>query len=104
MIGGFTMKHNNNIPKEKMKMALESGKVKVIQDNFSGALKRARATARVTQRQLSDQTGIPLPSIRAWEQGKVLPNFDNMEILLSFFKRHYCHKPLEAEYIKSKGQ
>jgi transcriptional regulator with XRE-family HTH domain len=48
---------------------------------FKDELKRARLSASLTQRALSDLTGIPLGSIKNWERGNYLPSVQSWEKL-----------------------
>lgn len=76
----------------------------ILEETFSSELKRCRAKLRMTQSALSTQTGIPISNIKAWEQGKQMPNYTNWELLYNFFKSKYVAKDLEASYIREKGQ
>lgn len=80
------------------------GKKIILTETFSSELKRCRAKTQITQSELSAKTGIPLSNIKAWEQGKQMPNFDNWRILLDFFKAKYVARDLEKAYTREKGQ
>lgn len=76
----------------------------ILTETFSSELKRCRAKLKITQKELSRRTGISLSNIKAWEQGKQMPNFDNWDILLNFFKATYTARELEKAYTREKGQ
>lgn len=76
----------------------------ILKDTFSCELKRCRTKLRLTQQALSNRTGLSLSCIKAWEQGKQMPSFDNWETLSAFFKSYYILKDLEAAYLREKGQ
>jgi transcriptional regulator with XRE-family HTH domain len=48
---------------------------------FGNMLKEARERAGLTQRQLADKTGLPLGSIRNWEQNHRLPRLGVVPLL-----------------------
>ena len=48
-------------------------------------LKQLREVNDLTQRELSEKTGIPRPRIAKWEQGKGKPKKDDADILVKFF-------------------
>lgn len=76
----------------------------ILAETFSAELKRCRVKLRLTQQALADATGIPLSNIKAWEQGKQMPNYVNWELLYNYFKCKYIAKDLEVAYLREKGQ
>lgn len=47
------------------------------------ALRAARLDAGLTQRTMAELTGIPLDTIRDYEQGRSLPSVDRLPVLVS---------------------
>ena len=76
----------------------------ILEDTFATELKRCRVRLRMTQLKLSIMAGIPLSNIKAWEQGKQMPNYDNWEKLYKFFEPHHITRNLEIAYTREKGQ
>ena len=50
-------------------------------------LKEARMMAGYTQKQVSEETGIPLGTLRRWEQGQNEPDIDGLKALASLYGR-----------------
>jgi transcriptional regulator with XRE-family HTH domain len=48
---------------------------------FGGRLKELRGAAKLTQRELADKSGIPMPTLRRWEQGQNEPGFSALVAL-----------------------
>jgi transcriptional regulator with XRE-family HTH domain len=49
-----------------------------MKQNFAENLKRLRATAEMTQTELSGKSGISRPTIGAYEEGRSQPNVENL--------------------------
>lgn len=54
---------------------------------YGSTLKDLRAKYRLSQQDLSDQTGIPRPRLAKWEEGKGIPKTEDQVILDSFFAK-----------------
>lgn len=53
--------------------------------NYAEELKNWRKTYNLTQKELSEKTGLSQQSISVWENGKISPTIDSCIILANFY-------------------
>ena len=69
---------------------------------FKDVLKTKRLALCLTQKQLSEKTGIALSNIKNWERGNYLPSSEHWEILYNFFLIEDTAYNLQQVYLKEK--
>lgn len=69
---------------------------------FKDELKRARLSAYLTQKALSEKTSIPLSNIKNWECGNYLPSQHYWAILYDFFLAKTRTTPLTHTLVELK--
>lgn len=87
------------------RQAIESNEnLSVMSTSFPMLIKRCRAYLKVTQADFARLVGVSTSAVRAWEQGKQMPNFENFQTISSMVRRSGFSQELENAYIKQKGQ
>ena len=87
------------------KKEIESNKnLSVMSRSFPMLIKRCRAYLKVTQGDFARLVGVSTSAVRAWEQGKQLPNFENFQTISSMVRLSGFSQELENAYIEQKGQ
>lgn len=69
---------------------------------FKDVLKTKRLAVCLTQKQLSEKTGIALSNIKNWERGNYLPSGEHWETLYNFFLIEATAHDLQQAYLKEK--
>lgn len=54
-------------------------------ESFASRLKKAREKTGFTQREVSNETGIPQSTLAGYETGRTQPDIENLGILLDFY-------------------
>lgn len=76
----------------------------VVSRNFPMLIKKCRAYLKVTQADFASLVGVSTSAVRAWEQGKQLPNFENFQTIANIVRLSGFSQDLENAYIEQKGQ
>lgn len=69
---------------------------------FCDELKKARLSAYLTQKRLSELTHIPLSNIKNWERGNYLPSANSWNILYEFLKPRVLTNDMKNCYLAEK--
>ena len=69
---------------------------------FSEELKKARLSAYLTQKRLSEETSIPLGNIKNWERGNYLPSAKSWSAIYDFFVSRVSTTELKKSYLSEK--
>lgn len=77
------------------------GTKEVFPMSLNQELKKARNRAGFTQQDVSDKTGIPLGTLRRWEQGVNEPDTDSLVLLLDLY-RASADEVLESDFYVSR--
>ena len=64
----------------------------------SNVLRRLRKEKGITQKTLSEETGLPLGTIKQYESGTRQPNFINALKLVHYYNIDFSCLPFEADY------
>lgn len=76
----------------------------VVSKAFPAMLKRCRAYLKLTQKEYAEKIGVSLSAVRAWEQGKQLPNFENYDSIIAIVKDSPLALEIERIFLEQKGQ
>lgn len=79
-------------------------KLSVVSRSFPMLIKKCRAYLKVTQGDFARLVGVSTSAVRAWEQGKQLPNFENFQTIANMVRLSGFDQELENTYIEQKGQ
>ena len=71
---------------------------------FKNEMKKTRAQMCMTQEEFSERLKISLQTVKKWEQGQTLPNFDNWaQIIKLMALENVANKKLIDDYENEKG-
>lgn len=99
-LGAVKIGHGENV----VEKITENSKRTVITSDFPAIVKRVRVYLRMTQAEYSKRLDVSISTVRAWEQGRQYPSFENFECMVSLVKGSPISFELERAYQEQKGQ